>query len=467
MSSEIFCQRLGKAQVHPSDLVYMPKWIEEYARGLGKSASETLPVSEELLLVFLRGLRDRHVEAWRRLQACRAIEWYQSLVLKTSDFDFGPFKRKLGEIAERERLVGGEDGGEANPEGVSVPGEGNPGLIDPREPAPIRAMRERMRLLHHPKSTEAAYVGWLARFIRHVDSEHLEKFGEAEIGDFLTDLAVTGEVSAGTQNQALCALLFYYGKVVGEDLKFIERVRAKAGEYRPVVLSQREVFDLQEYVSGTMGVMFWLMYGSGLRHRECRCLRIKDVCFDTGHIVVRNGKGQKDRITVLPNTVVVALRHTIEAAADQHRLDLKDGLGSVYLPFALSRKYPGAERELMWQYVFPAQRLSKDPKSGVWRRHHVHETTFASAMRKALKRTALTKPATPHTLRHSFATHMLENGADIRTVQELMGHKDVKTTMIYTHVMNRPGLVVTSPLDRLMASRQPESVAIADTAMTA
>lgn len=454
MSVEVFSHRLGKVQVHPNDLVFMPKWIEEYANVLGKSASETLPVSEEVLLVFLRSLRDRRVEAWRRLQACRAVEWYQSLVLKSCELDFGSYKLKLGELAERERQTGGEDSDDAGAASVTVAGEGNPGLIDPREPAPVQAMRERMRLLHHPRSTEVAYVGWLVRFIRHVDSERLEQFGEAEIGEFLTDLAVVGEVSAGTQNQALCALLFFYGKVVGRDLKFVERVRAKASDYRPVVLSQREVFDLQENISGNMAVMFWLMYGSGLRHRECRTLRIKDVCFDTGHIVVRNGKGQKDRITVLPKMVVDSLRRAIDAAARQHRLDLRDGFGSVYLPFALSRKYPHAERELMWQYVFPAQRVSQDPKSGAWRRHHVHESTFASALRKALKRTEIMKPATPHTLRHSFATHMLENGADIRTVQELMGHKDVKTTMIYTHVMNRPGLVVTSPMDRLLASRQ-------------
>lgn len=310
-------------------------------------------------------------------------------------------------------------------------------------------MRARLRVLHHPKSTETAYVSWVQRFIRHLDDEHLEKYGEREIGEFLTDLAVGGEVTAGTQNQALSAILFYYGKVIGRDLHFIQRVRAKASTYRPVVLSQREVAELLSYLRGTSETMFRLMYGSGLRHRECRCLRIKDVCFDTGHIVVRNGKGQQDRVTVLPDSVVEPLRRCIHEAAIVHREDVQDGRGRVYLPFALHRKYPHADRELGWQYVFPSRRLSRDPRSGIWRRHHVHERTFAGALKRALARTAITKPATPHTLRHSFATHLLENGADIRTVQELLGHKDVKTTMIYTHVMNRPGLCVRSPLDRL------------------
>lgn len=310
-------------------------------------------------------------------------------------------------------------------------------------------MRARLRVLHHPKSTETAYVSWVQRFIRHLDDEHLEKYGEREIGEFLTDLAVGGEVTAGTQNQALSAILFYYGKVIGRDLHFIQRVRAKASTYRPVVLSQREVAELLSYLRGTSETMFRLMYGSGLRHRECRCLRIKDVCFDTGHIVVRNGKGQQDRVTVLPDSVVEPLRRCIHEAAIVHREDVQDGRGRVYLPFALHRKYPHADRELGWQYVFPSRRLSRDPRSGIWRRHHVHERTFAAALKRALARTAITKPATPHTLRHSFATHLLENGADIRTVQELLGHKDVRTTMIYTHVMNRPGLCVRSPLDRL------------------
>jgi integron integrase len=304
-------------------------------------------------------------------------------------------------------------------------------------------------MLHHPISTENAYAGWIHRLILHFGDERLEKYGENQLGEFLTELAVVREVTAGTQNQALCAILFYYQKVLGKDIHFINRVRAKESNHLPVVLSQNEVRTLLPNFTGVFDVMAGLMYGAGLRHRECRTLRIKDFDFDTGHIVIRDGKGQKDRVTVLPKSVCDKLKDVIRHAKIVHDTDLQQGFGRVYLPFALSRKYPNADREFKWQYVFPSHQLSKDPRSGTIRRHHVHESSFANAMRRALRLSGIEKPATPHTLRHSFATHMLENGADIRTVQEILGHKDVKTTMIYTHVMNRPGLVVESPLDRL------------------
>jgi integron integrase len=226
-------------------------------------------------------------------------------------------------------------------------------------------------------------------------------------------------------------------------------VRAKESNHLPVVLSQDEIRALLPNFLGFFDVMAGLMYGAGMRHRECRTLRIKDLHFDTGHVVIRDGKGQKDRVTVMPKLVSDKLKDLIRQAKIVHDTDLQQGFGRVYLPFALSRKYPNADREFKWQYVFPSRQLAKDPRSGIIRRHHVHEQSFAKAMRRALLLSGIEKPATPHTLRHSFATHMLENGADIRTVQEILGHKDVKTTMIYTHVMNRPGLVVESPLDRL------------------
>ncbi len=276
---ELFRDRLGRSQVHPNDRRWMPMWVAEYA-SQQPSEAERLEVSDERVLCFLRSLRDRGVPAWQRLQAARAIEWYQGIVLKHGYVDFSPYIVKLGELAaiDRRSGAGGSAGG--------IAGEGLPGRLDPDEPPAVRDLRARMRVLHHPKSTEECYAKWLLRFIRHLDDERLDKFGEREIGQFLTDLAVTGEVTAGTQNQALSALIFYYGKVLGKDLRFIQRIRAKASQYLPVVLSKAEVMELLGWMRGESATMFQLMYGSGLRHRECRCLRIKDVCFDMGQIVV-------------------------------------------------------------------------------------------------------------------------------------------------------------------------------------
>jgi integron integrase len=446
MSIALFRERLAKSRLHPDDIKWMPRWLQEFARNHPESDG-LIRFSDPEVLKFLQRLRDRKVPAWQRLQAARTLEWYQTLVLRESVIDFSRYKLTLQELAEKEKQA--KSAADALQNGEGMDGEGRPGLIDEGEPKPVQALRARMRMLHHPISTENAYAGWITRLIAHLDDERLEKYGENQIGEFLTELAVVHEVTAGTQNQALCAILFYYQKVLGKDIHFINRVRAKESSHLPVVLSQEEVRALLRNFLGVFEVMAGLMYGAGLRHRECRTLRIKDIHFDTGHIVIRDGKGQKDRVTVLPKSVCDKLKDVIRQAKIVHDTDLQQGLGRVYLPFALSRKYPNADREFKWQYVFPSRQLSKDPRSGTIRRHHVHESSFAQAMRRALHLSGIDKPATPHTLRHSFATHMLENGADIRTVQEILGHKDVQTTMIYTHVMNRPGLAVESPLDRL------------------
>ena len=290
----------------------------------------------------------------------------------------------------------------------------------------------------------------MKRFIQHVGDERLDDYGAEQIAEFLTELALCREVSASTQNQALSGILFYYRMVLGRDVTFVSSVRAQVSNYRPTVLTKTEVARLGELLSGTYWLMYWLMYGAGLRHKECRCLRIKDVCIESRQITVRDTKGKEDRVTVLPNRVVERLQTQIEDVRALHQRDLANGYGGVYLPNALARKYVNASREFCWQYLFPSYRLSRDPRSGCTRRHHVHERTFASNLRKVLKVSGIDKPATPHALRHSFATHLLENGSDIRTVQELLGHKDVRTTMIYTHVMNRPGLAVVSPCDLLV-----------------
>ena len=448
MSVELFRDRLAKSRLHPNDIKWMPSWVAEFSKDR-TLADGVISFVHQDVLCFLQKLRDRKVPAWQRLQAARSLEWYQTMVLQSSVVDFAHFKLKLQERVDIEkRAQTPKDSLMTESEGFD--GEGKPGLFDPSEPLPVQQLRARMRVLHHPISTENTYADWIARLVRHVDDEDLSKYGEDTLGEFLTELALYRNVAAGTQNQALCAILFYYQKVLGKDMHFINRLRAKESSYLPLVLSEEEIMELIPEFQGVYGVMARLMYGSGLRHREARTLRIKDLHFDTGHIVVRNGKGQKDRVTVLPQSIAESLQRVIEETKKVHRRDLQDGFGSVYLPFALSKKYPNADRELGWQYVFPSRQLSKDPRSGAIRRHHVHERTFAANMKRALKMTEINKPATPHTLRHSFATHMLQNGADIRTVQELLGHKDVKTTMIYTHVMNRPGLAVQSPLDKLL-----------------
>jgi integron integrase len=449
MSFDEFRRRVSLAPLRAADREWFPKWIDGYQRHCGADAATELPLCRESVIEFLRSLRDNRVAAWRRLQAARAIEMYQEMIVRSEQVNFREIKLKLHEVAEKERnLEAGVSGG--NGERNLVPGEGNPGKIDLSEPKVIRDLRGRMRVLGNPKSTEECYVNWIYRFIRHVDDDVLEKYGEPEFADFLTELAMLGEVVAGTQNQAFSAIKFLYTKVFGRELGFVNSLRAKESLYLPVVLTKSEIAELLgKFPRDYKRTMFLLMYGSGLRHRECRTLRMKDICFETRQIVVRNGKGQKDRVTVLPEMIVEDLQRQIHSARVLHEQDVADGFGEVYLPHALARKYPRANRDFRWQYVFPSRQRCKDPRSDKIRRHHVHESTFRDAFKRALRLTEITKLAVPHTLRHSFATHLLEDGSDIRTVQELLGHKDVRTTMIYTHVMNRPGLAVTSPLDRL------------------
>lgn len=305
-----------------------------------------------------------------------------------------------------------------------------------------------LRLRHYAYSTEQQYVHWIRRYILFHNKRHPREMGAAEIEAFLTHLAVEGQVAASTQNQALCALLFLYREVLSQPIEHVEVTWAKKPKRLPTVLSQEETRQLLAHLSGRYCLMAQLLYGSGLRLTECLRLRVKDIDFQQQQIIVRDGKGFKDRVTLLPASLKQPLHHHLEAVRLLHQQDLNLGYGEVFLPDALARKYLNAAKEWGWQYVFPSDKLSQDPRSGVTRRHHLDESNLQKAVRRAAKKAGVIKPVGPHTFRHCFATHLLEAGYDIRTVQELLGHKDVKTTMVYTHVMNKGPLGVRSPLDQ-------------------
>jgi integron integrase len=321
-----------------------------------------------------------------------------------------------------------------------------------QEQAPrlLDQVRARIRFKHYSIRTEQAYIDWIRRFIKFNRNRHPADLSSRDVEQFLTHLASVGHVAASTQNQAQSALLFLYREVLSRELPWLDGVvRAKTPSRLPVVLTRTEVADVLTRMRGTHRVIGDLLYGTGMRIMEALRLRVKDVDFGRREILVRDGKGAKDRVTMLPDRLFPVLRKHLIEAKRLHRMDLQDGFGAAWMPFALARKYPTAANEWAWQYVFPADRRSVDPRTGIMRRHHISDQSFQRAMREALRASGIAKPATPHTLRHSFATHLLEAGYDIRTVQELLGHSDVSTTMVYTHVLNRGGRGVASPLDRL------------------
>ena len=312
-------------------------------------------------------------------------------------------------------------------------------------------LRRALRGRQYSPRTEQAYVSWVRRFVVFHGLRHPEEMGDTEVGVYLSSLAMHGRVSAATQNQAASALLFLYRKVLGRDMALTGRiVRPKAARSLPVVLTPSEVRAVCRELRGVHRLVVHLLYGSGLRLLECLALRVKDVDFGRREIRLRRGKGARDRVTVLPGAMVGALQAHLTVVREQHRRDLAGNAGGVSLPGSLDRKYPAAWREWAWQYVFPATRLHRDAVSGERRRHHLHATAVQRAVRDAVRRAGIPKRASCHTFRHSFATHLLESGTHIRRVQELLGHRDVRTTMIYTHVLNRDGLGVKSPLDTLL-----------------
>lgn len=322
-----------------------------------------------------------------------------------------------------------------------------------QRPRLLDRVRDALAMRHYSPRTREAYVGWIKRFIRFHGRRHPAELGAGEVAAFLSDLAVRGRVSASTRNQALAALTFLYSEVLGRELgrvgEAVPVVPAKRPSNLPVVMTRAEVSAVMSKLRGVDALMASLLYGAGLRLLECARLRIKDVDFGAMQVTVRRGKGSRDRVSLLPRTLVEPLRAHVAAVRTQHEADLEQGAGHVALPGALRMKYPNASREWGWQWLFPATRAYTDPETQERRRHHRHETALQRAVRVAAVAAGIVKPVSCHTFRHSFATHLLESGYDIRTIQKLLGHRDLKTTMIYTHVLERGPLGVKSPLDGL------------------
>jgi integron integrase len=309
-------------------------------------------------------------------------------------------------------------------------------------------VREAVRTRHYSIRTEEAYVRWAREYILFFEKRHPSELGASDVSAFLSHLAVERKVAASTQNQALSALLFLYREVLALPIGWVDDVeRARKPKRLPVVFTKEEARSVLAHLRGEAWLMASLLYGSGLRLMECARLRIKDLDLARLEITVRDGKGGKDRLTVLPHSLIEPLRRQLDRARALHGLDVREGFGRVHLPYALTRKYPSADREWCWQYVFPARHRSVDPRTGREQRHHVAETALQKAVKAAVRASGVAKPGSCHTFRHSFATHMIESGYDIRTVQELLGHASVETTQIYTHVLNKGGRGVRSPLD--------------------
>lgn len=327
-------------------------------------------------------------------------------------------------------------------------------MTQPITPAPhtkklLDQYRDTLRIKHYSPRTEDTYITWVKNYILFHNKRHPKEMGVPEIEQFIIHLATTQQVSASTQNQAFSAILFLYRHILHVELDEpqLAKLRPQRSKPIPTVLSKDEVKRLIASLTGTNKLIAQVMYGGGLRVMECMRLRVKDIDFDNRQIIVRDGKGENDRFTILPNSLIQPLQLHLKYVKSLHEIDLADGYGSVYLPYALERKYKNANTDWLWQYLFPASEISTDKRTGITRRHHIHEAVIQKSIKETARRANIDKHVTPHTLRHSFATHLLQNNYDIRTIQELLGHKDVKTTMIYTHVLQRGGLAVKSPLD--------------------
>lgn len=422
-------------------------WWRAFRSFLGKIARDNSEATRdgrfttEQVIGFLKLQKQRGKPAWQRLQMVDAIGEHREQLVESGSLSFDQVRAKLAALSRAEAI-----------RDAIADSEIDDTRIDPNAPEVVQQLQRACRRMHYSLRTERAYIGWVERFIKTYNLPDLvswEHTGEAEITEFLTELAVDHNVAPSTQDQALCALLFVYKHVLFRELDAIDALRSKKRVRLPVVLSQQEVQAVLKQLAGRELLIAQLLYGAGLRILECLRLRIKDVDFDQRLLVIRDAKGMKDRITVLPEIARGSLLRLIEHRRGVHESDLLEELGSVWLPNALLKKYPSAATEFAWQYVFASERRSCDPRSQLVGRHHMSDGVFATKLKKAVARARIDKKVTPHTLRHSFATHLLQAGTDIRTIQDLLGHADVSTTMIYTHVLNRPGVVVKSPADML------------------
>ena len=321
--------------------------------------------------------------------------------------------------------------------------------IQTSKPKLLDEIRTAIRVRHYSKRTEEAYINWIKDYIFFHNKKHPELMGAEDISRYINYLAVKRNVAGSTQNQALCAIVFLYKHVLKKDITGLDLIWTKKPKKLPVVFNKEEVKKVLDNLNGTVWIVSNILYGAGLRLLECLRMRVQDIDFTSNQIIVRNGKGGKDRITILPVSVKEILKAKLEDVKKLHLKDIRKGYGEVFLPYALKRKYPNANKEFKWQYVFPAESLSVDPVNGKLRRHHLDESVVQKAVKEAIKKAGINKSAGCHTFRHSFATHLLENGTDIRTIQELLGHNSLDTTMIYTHVINKGPFGVTSPADIL------------------
>ena len=401
--------------------------------------------TSEEVIAFLRFKMKGGTPAWKRLMIVKSLIVYRNYCLRSATPKLEFIRSKLQEIAAQERA---KEGGPSMEELI--------GKIDPNESDIIQEFRRTLRRLGKKYNTERAYVYWVRRFMKVRDLHCLADFDSIEsldVESFLTDLAVDGNVAASTQEQAYFGLLCLFDHVLKKDIRGINAMRSDKPKLVPTALSRNEVATLFEAMNGTYLLMAELLYGCGIRISECIRLRMMDIDFELMRIRIFNSKGNKSRYVPLPRKLVPKLKNIMKWREAVHEQDLSDGTASVWLPYAVSRKYPNAHRQLKWQYLFASQRFSRNPITGRLHRHHIHRDTFSANLREAVDAIGILKPVTAHVFRHSFATHLLSDGTDIQTVQELLGHQDVRTTMIYVHCLDQKKDPVVSPLDRLLVKR--------------